>query len=516
MLFNSWPFLLGFLPLTFAGFFLLARIGRSLAAGWLFAASLAFYGWWEPVHVLLLLASIAFNFTVGSAISTAHAAGAFRRSKHLLWFGIVADLSLLGWFKYANFVVDSANTVGGFGWQLEHIVLPLGVSFFTFTQIAFLVDAFRGEVKERNPVHYGLFVTWFPHLIAGPVLHHKEMMPQFGAAATYRFNWENVAVGGTIFVIGLFKKVVLADGVAAYVAPVFSAAGSGVQPGIIEAWCGALAYTLQLYFDFSGYSDMAIGLSRMFGVRLPLNFDSPYKAANMIEFWRRWHMTLSRFLRDYLYFALGGNRRGPLRRYINLLATMVLGGLWHGAGWTFVVWGALHGVYLCVNHGWRALRARLGSRPAGAAERLAGAALTFLAVVLAWVFFRAGDFDAAWRMIDAMFGQAALQVPANWPLAWQLTAALNGIGLNATQGVPVTAFDPSGHAPIWIVGLLAVVWLAPNSQQIMARFEPALEQAKAAKLAWRPTRLAAVCTGCAFGFALLHLNRVSEFLYFQF
>lgn len=516
MLFNSWPFLLGFLPLTFAGFFLLARTGRSVAAGWLFVASLAFYGWWEPVHVLLLLASIAFNFTVGSAISSAHAAGAIRRSKHLLWFGIVADLSLLGWFKYANFVVDSANTAGGFGWQLEHIVLPLGVSFFTFTQIAFLVDAFRGEVKERNPVHYGLFVTWFPHLIAGPVLHHKEMMPQFGAAATYRFSWENVAVGGTIFIFGLFKKVVLADGVAVYVAPVFSAAGSGVQPGIIEAWCGALAYTLQLYFDFSGYSDMAIGLSRMFGVRLPLNFDSPYKAANMIEFWRRWHMTLSRFLRDYLYFALGGNRRGPVRRYANLLATMVLGGLWHGAGWTFVVWGALHGTYLCINHAWRALRQRLSARPAGRAERLLGTTLTFLAVVVAWVFFRAADFDAAWRILDAMRGQAPLQVPGNWPAAWQLAAVLQKLGFTAISGPPVTAFDPNGHAPFWIIGLLCAVWLLPNTQQILARFGPALENAVPSALAWRPSRLHAIGAGLALALALLHLNRVSEFLYFQF
>ncbi|MBU0603263.1 MAG: MBOAT family protein [Gammaproteobacteria bacterium] len=516
MLFNSYEFLLAFLPLTFFGFFALARLSHAVAAAWLCLASLVFYSWWHPVHVLLLLGSITFNFLVGSAISTAHNTGQALHARRLLWFGVVADLALLGYFKYANFLVDSAAMALDGGWHIAQIALPLGISFFTFTQIAFLVDAFRGEVKERNPIHYGLFVTWFPHLIAGPVLHHKEMMPQFAAPATYRFSRENVAVGGTMFIMGLFKKVVLADGVAVFVAPVFAGADSGVPPGVIEAWCGALAYTLQLYFDFSGYSDMAIGLSRMFGVRLPLNFDSPYKAASIIDFWRRWHMTLSRFLRDYLYIALGGNRRGPLRRYMNLLATMVLGGLWHGAGWTFVAWGTLHGLYLCVNNGWRALRAHVTARPAGHAERLASTAVTFLAVVVAWVFFRAADFDAAWRMLDAMRGHGAVLVPTSWPGAWQLTALLQKLGVAAVQGPPPSAFDPAGHAPFWIAGLLAAVWCLPNTQQVMAAFRPALETARAGALAWRPSRAHAICAGCALAFALLHLNRVSEFLYFQF
>ncbi|MGH9648052.1 MAG: MBOAT family O-acyltransferase, partial [Bryobacteraceae bacterium] len=354
MLFNSYPFLLGFLPVTLFGFFAIGQSSRRLAAAWLAFASLVFYGWWNPIYVLLLAASIAFNYTLGVRIARARhrADGA---AKRWVVLAVAVNLAVLGYFKYANFFVDNFASVARFHPDIAKIVLPLGISFYTFTQIAFLFDAYRGKVIEFNPVHYALFVTYFPHLIAGPILHHAEMMPQFRQRAIYRVNAENFAVGLTIFAIGLFKKTVLADGIAPFVGPLFSTAASS-PPSFLDAWGGALTYTCQLYFDFSGYSDMAIGLSRLFGVVLPLNFDSPYKAANIIDFWRRWHMTLSRFLRDYVYFGLGGNRHGLARRYINLFVTMLLGGLWHGAGWTFVAWGALHGVYLMINHAWRALR----------------------------------------------------------------------------------------------------------------------------------------------------------------
>ena len=346
MLFNSFVFIFVFLPLTLAGFFLLGRFRPGLAAAWLTAASLVFYGWWNPLYVGLLVLSICFNYACGVAIARATAGNDKRRSQRMLIFAVAANLGVLAYYKYANFFLASINPVSGTALSLGEIVLPLGISFFTFTQIAFLADAYYGKVREYSFVHYGLFVTYFPHLIAGPVLHHAEMMPQFAQPATYRFSFENAAVGITIFVIGLFKKVMLADEIGVYAKPVFDTAATGVELTALEAWCGALAYTLQLYFDFSGYSDMAIGLSRLFGVVLPLNFHSPYKAVNIIAFWRRWHMTLSRFLRDYLYIPLGGNRRGVARRYAALLITMVLGGLWHGAGWTFVLWGTLHGVYL--------------------------------------------------------------------------------------------------------------------------------------------------------------------------
>lgn len=490
MLFNSYTFLFLFLPVAFLGFFRIGRYSRPLAALWLFAASLFFYGWWNPAYVGLLLGSIFFNYAIGMALSREHARGNFPRRKWILGLGITADLCLLGYFKYANFFVANADTVLGMGWHIEPIILPLGISFFTFTQIAFLVDAYRGEVKEANFIHYGLFVTYFPHLIAGPVLHHKEMMPQFALPATYRVHWENLSVGLTIFGIGLFKKVVLADGIAPYASPVFATAAGGGAVAFAEAWGGALAYTFQLYFDFSGYSDMAIGMSRLFGVKLPLNFASPYKAVNIVEFWRRWHMTLSRFLRDYLYFPLGGNRKGPARRYLNLMATMLLGGLWHGAGWTFVIWGALHGLYLVINHGWHQVRRAMGHDLTRSTRlgRFAGMSLTFLVVVIGWVFFRADNLDAALSILRGMAG-------------------LNG-GLSESGGHPDFG---------WIAALWALVWLAPNTQQIMAASRPALEEVgDSGPLSWRPNGLwlAGVAVGVLY--AVTEMGKVSEFLYFQF
>ncbi|MBL8463808.1 MAG: MBOAT family protein, partial [Thauera sp.] len=353
MLFNSPEFIYLYLPIVLVGFFWLAATSHRIAAVWLAAASCFFYGWWNPVYLGLLGASIVFNYGMGIRLARESARPPGERRRAFLVFAVGANLLLLGYFKYFNFFADSARVVFDGHWHFDAIVLPLGISFFTFTQIAFLVDAWRGEAREFNFVHYTLFVTYFPHLIAGPVLHHREMMPQFAQPSTYRLDWENIAVGLAIFGLGIFKKVVLADGIAPHANAVFQAAEAGQALSLLDAWGGALAYTFQLYFDFSGYSDMAIGLSRMFGVKLPLNFDSPYKAGSISEFWRRWHMTLSRFLRDYLYIALGGNRKGSLRRHANLFVTMVLGGLWHGAGWTFVVWGALHGFYLMVNHAWR-------------------------------------------------------------------------------------------------------------------------------------------------------------------
>jgi D-alanyl-lipoteichoic acid acyltransferase DltB (MBOAT superfamily) len=491
VLFNSVEFIFLFLPLALGAFWALLRAGGNRAAAlWLLACSLFFYGWWSPRHVVLLLLSIAFNYAVGLALGRT-AAGARRRA--VLAIGVGGDLLLLAFFKYADFLLLSLSGLPGVDLEPLGILLPIGISFYTFTQIAFLVDAARGEAKEYDPIHYALFVTYFPHLIAGPILHHKEMMPQFKALAPGRLGAEDLAVGLTIFVIGLFKKVVLADGVARFVPFAFGA--EAAEPGLVAAWTGALAYTLQLYFDFSGYSDMAVGLSRLFGVDLPLNFASPYKSTSIIEFWRRWHMTLSRFLRDYLYIPLGGGRRGPARRHANLMATMLLGGLWHGAGWTFVLWGGLHGAYLVANHLWRALKARLGLFP-GEPTRLrllAAGALTFVAVVGAWVPFRAASLAEARSILAGMAG-------------------LHGAGLGALPGgLP--------HAWLWIAGLLALAWLAPNTQEIMARHLPQMREAAAAGrglLLWQLTPWHAALLGLAAVVALGHLAHVSEFLYFQF
>ena len=442
----------------------------------------------------------------------------------MLVSAIAVNLTFLIYFKYANFFVDNLNQLTGSAWTFAQVVLPLGISFFTFTQIAFLVDTYQGKVKEFDLVHYLLFVTYFPHLIAGPVLHHAEMMPQFARRTVCRINWGNMAVGLSIFVMGLAKKVLLADSVADFSTPVFEAVKAGGEPMLIEAWIGALAYTLQLYFDFSAYSDMAIGLSLMFNVRLPLNFNSPYKATSIIEFWRCWHMTLSRFLRDYLYIPLGGSRLGTGRRYANLVITMLLGGLWHGAGWTFVIWGALHGFYLLVNHAWRSLKQQLGWHDGGRLAALGAGALTFLAVVVGWVFFRADSFSTAVTMLQGMAGMNGVSLPASLegrlgPLAGSYPwLVFEGLGPFSTLGAIV------------FLGLgFLIVWLMPNVHQMFLRYRPVCEDGDGVAaptavsmgrvsqvLIWKPTTARAISLAVLFFLSFISLTKVSEFLYFQF
>src|SRR5882757_9443556 len=352
MLFNSPVFLFLFLPLTLAGFFLLARLsGRNAALAFLLLACLLFYAYSSLFNGVLLLTSILVNFAFGYAIAQ------FRQSSRLwLLGGVVINVAVIGYFKYAGFLVAGINDVFSAAFIVPHVALPLGISFYTFEQISYLVETRQSGHSERSLARYALFVSFFPHLIAGPIIRPHQLLPQLSNPALGRFDWQNLAVGTTFLLFGLFKKVILADGIAAYSTPVFTAAASGGTPGFANAWGAALAYSFQIYFDFSGYSDMAIGLSLMFGIVLPFNFNSPYKATSIIDFWRRWHITLSLFLRDYVYIPLGGNRHGPVRRYANVLITMLIGGLWHGANWTFVAWGGLHGLFLLGNHAWRNLR----------------------------------------------------------------------------------------------------------------------------------------------------------------
>lgn len=444
MLFTSALFAWVYLPVVLAGFFAIGRFSEGGAALWLFLASLAFYAAWMPEFTLLLLASICFNFVVGRRIGAS-------RSRTWLTFGVSANLLLLAYYKYAGFLVSNVNALTGSHWDLGQIILPIGISFFTFTQIAFLVDAYAKGVREPRFIHYGLFVTYFPHLVAGPVLHHAQMMPQFGLSKTYRFDFTNFGVGLGIFALGLFKKVVLADGISPYADAVFNAADAGTAITVEEAWLGALAYTLQLYFDFSGYSDMAVGLSWMLNIKLPSNFNSPYRATNISEFWRCWHISLSSFLRDYLYIALGGNRRGEARRYANLLTTMVLGGLWHGASWSFVLWGTLHGLYLVVQQLW-ARWVRPPGQPGSIAAPSAGSragrllswAVTMLAVVVAWVLFRATTLEGATTVYAAMLALDAADT----------ASALWNAGLRANTG--------------WLlVGVFTVVALWPRNSNVL-------------------------------------------------
>ncbi|PZD95468.1 MBOAT family protein [Paenibacillus sambharensis] len=466
MLFNSYTFLYGFLPIVLAGYFLLGRFRLIFAARvWLTAASLVFYGWWDVRYVLLISGSIVFNYAAGlllqrSAVSDTTPRPYYR--KGLMIAGVAGNLLLLGWYKYADFLLENVNALTGSAVPLLSLALPLGISFYTFTQIAYVVDSYYGRVRESSLINYTLFVTFFPQLVAGPILHHKEMMPQFRQLRSYKWNWGHIAGGCYMLCIGLFKKVVIADTLAGYANDGFANAVHAV-----DSWIAVLTYTLQLYFDFSGYTDMAIGIALLFNIRLPQNFNSPYKAVSIQDFWRRWHMTLSRFLRDYIYIPLGGNRKGSIITMRNLMITFLLGGIWHGAGWTFIIWGLLHGIALVVHRLWS-----MKVRPLPA---LCGWLLTFLFINLTWVFFRAEDLSEAFRLLKGLTG-------------------LNGIGnIGLIQDLP----------PILLLAILMpIVLLAPNSAERLESLRPS----------WRAGAAAAIL----FTIAMLFLNRITPFLYFNF
>ena len=404
------------------------------------------------------------NFLFGRAILDN-----FKNEKYIklvLFLGVTLNLFLLGYYKYSNFFVDNINSLTGSSLYLNTIVLPLGISFFTFEQIAYLVDTYRGKSKRYSLLHYCTFVTFFPQLIAGPIAHHKEIIPQLENQDIYKFNYQNFSSGITLFFIGLFKKVMIADKLAGFATPVFDAAELGYTLTFFESWIGALAYTFQIYFDFSGYSDMAIGLGIMLGIKLPFNFNSPYKATNIIEFWRRWHMTLSRFLRDYLYIPLGGNRKGTISRYNNLIVTMLLGGLWHGASWTFVVWGGLHGFYLIINHSWSHLVKYLTKNKNGTTHlgRIFSTLITFIAVIVAWVFFRAESFQGAMIVLEGMVGSNGIILPDHYEL--KLGSLANHISAIGVSFGNVNYFI-SKMDILFLSSLFLIVWALPNSQEII-------------------------------------------------
>ncbi|MFT5852390.1 MAG: alginate O-acetyltransferase complex protein AlgI [Colwellia sp.] len=491
MLFNSHEFIFLFLPICLLAYFTIARFGAKNAVAFLVVASLAFYSWWKFEYLFILVGSILFNYWCGELVAAKPSKKGNAQQKVILTIGIICNLALLGYYKYTNFMVEQLNLLAGWDkFHLETILLPLAISFFTFQQIAYLVDSFKGEIREHSFLQYCLFVTFFPQLIAGPIVHHKEMLPQFDLPETFKPNSFNIAIGLSLFTIGLFKKVVLADNVAVYATPVFQALDAGKAVDTIDAWIGTTAYTLQLYFDFSGYSDMALGLARMFGIKLPENFNSPYKARNIIDFWRRWHITLSRFLRDYLYIALGGNRKGPARRYINLFITMLLGGIWHGAGWNFVIWGALHGSYLMINHGWRAIRSHYFSSEVGVIESALAWFITFLAVMLAWVFFRAETLPGALSMLSMMAG---IETKGELVDVVYVTKALK-----------------------WCIPLLLISFIAPNSKKITDYLEQLLASQNSLLFRGKTVVLAAVTLSFVFLFSVTTISSMSEFLYFNF
>lgn len=521
MLFNSYEFLFLFLPLALGGFFLFCQVGiRSLVTGWLILVSLIFYAYWNPIFLLLLLVSVAVNWLISEVIVRLRAklpdgqsmTGAIRA---VLFLGIAFNLGLIGYFKYINFFIDTINSLGASLGKINGLILPLGISFYTFEQISYLVGIAIGKGRSYGLPRFLLFVTFFPHLIAGPILSAEELIPQF-RSLNYHFNARSLALGFTVFTIGLFKKTVIADSVAGYATPIFEAADNGQVISFFISWQAAIAYTLQLYFDFSGYSDMAIGLARLFNIKLPMNFFSPYKAISIGDFWQRWHITLSRFLRDYIYIPLGGSRQGEVRRYLNLFFTMILGGLWHGANWTFLLWGGLHGIYLCIDHGWqRFLKQCSWKAPSSRLSQVAAQALTFLAVVISWVLFRSETLDGAKRILRGMSGLDGFILPESYATKLRMLSRF---------GVEFGTIENFGgiQAVAVILGLLTAVFLLPNLYEFM-KGEPValdvyrhLENKPSPWWCWKPTILYAVLTGILFCIGVGFCSSRSEFLYFQF
>ena len=392
MLFHSYGFIFIFLPITFFIYFYLNNKKATIASkGFLVASSLCFYSWWNLLYLPILLGSIIGNFIIGTCLSREYKATFFNK-KSLLIAGVAGNIALLGYFKYADFLIANVNFALRSDLPLFDLVLPLAISFFTFQQIAYLVDSYKGETKEYSFLNYTLFVTFFPQLIAGPIVHHKEMMPQFIKIKNKIKNYHNIALGLFIFSIGLFKKTIIADTFAIWANDGFDASET---LSMVEAWGASLSYTFQLYFDFSGYTDMAIGLALLFNIALPANFNSPYKANNIQDFWRRWHITLGRFLKDYIYIPLGGNRKHRFQTYSNLLATFIIGGIWHGAGWTFIFWGFLHGMALVIYALWHKTGLKIWHWLAWF--------LTFNFINITWVFFRAEEWEDAIKVLSGMF-----------------------------------------------------------------------------------------------------------------
>jgi alginate O-acetyltransferase complex protein AlgI len=540
MLFNSYPFLFGFLPVALVGFYVLGARRREWALLWLTAVSLFFYAWWRPINVLLIAPSILINYGLARGLEKTSETQP-GRAKALLVGGILFNLCFLGYFKYLNFFESSLNDAFGAGFVLTQLILPLGISFITFQKIAFLVDVHGGRVERFSLADYGLFVLFFPQLIAGPIVHYREMMPQFRAAPC-RYDPENVAVGLSLFFFGLFKKLVLADPLSQLVAPLYAQAAAGTPQSATEAWIAALGFTLQIYFDFSGYTDMALGLARFFGIKLPLNFNSPLKATSIIDFWLRWHVSLTRFLTAYIYNPMSltltrrrmaqgkpvfGGRNTSAAAFLMLLAmptllTMLVSGFWHGAGYTYILWGLLHGMFLCINHAWRQVRARIWTNTKQYNRRMApiGFVLTFVSVVAAMVLFRAPTASAALLLWKGMVGVYGVTLPqAVFSRLGSIADFLTSIGVRPAW----TSGSLLMTATIRISLLLAIALLMPNTLQMLAAFEPAIgvKPGKASTwleraLSWRPSVPWAIGLACVALAGVLSLGELSEFLYWQF
>ncbi len=472
MLFNSLEFLFIFLPITFFVYFFLNKKKLiMLATGWMVVASLIFYGYWNYKYLTLILLSMVFNYTIGYTLS--HPSNLKINRKLVLMTGILGNVGLLCYYKYFDFLINNINMVLHTGFDTLKIALPLGISFFTFTQIAYLVDAYKKEVREYDFLNYALFVTFFPHLIAGPILHHSEMMPQFADIRKKVINQKNISKGLFLLAIGLFKKVIIADNLSEFVKNMFD-----IIPTLdfFESWIASLSYTFQLYFDFSGYCDMALGIALLFNIMLPVNFNSPYKSQNIQDFWRRWHMTLSRFLKNYIYIPLGGNRHGEYKTYRNLFLTFLIGGIWHGANWTFIMWGVLHGFATCIHRFWKKFNIKI--------NKYLAIFITFFFINITWVFFRAPSIHRAFDILKSMIG-------------------LNGVNPLVINKLRFSFENGSIKLSLFLfVGCILLSFFFKNSMEWFEKF--------------KPDKVYFIVILILFIISILSINKVSEFLYFQF
>ncbi|MEA2018887.1 MAG: MBOAT family protein [Campylobacterota bacterium] len=499
MLFNSYEFIFAFLPITFIIYFYLNHKKLTEASkGFLVFSSLFFYSWWNIAYLPLIISSMLFNYVIGNSLNNKE--GHHRFSKKLiLTFGIISNITLLGYFKYMDFFIDNINLVSDSNIPTLDLALPLAISFFTFQQISYLVDRYRHETKEYDFLNYALFVTFFPQLIAGPIVHHKEMMPQFAKTRNKVKNYRNIAMGLFIFSIGLFKKVVIADTFAVWATAGFDTA---TTLNLFEAWATSLSYTFQLYFDFSGYTDMAIGIALLFNIKLPINFNSPYKATDIQDFWRRWHITLSRFLRDYIYIPLGGNRKGNFRTYNNLMSTFILGGLWHGAGWTFVFWGFLHGLALVVHRLWQQIGFKLNS--------ILAWFITFNFINIAWIFFRAKEWEDAIKVLKGMFGFSDLIFSKSFVYIYNKTFYQLSFLMPKIKGVSSKLFIFGFETYFFIIIVFFIVIKYKNSLQIVSYRDSNRNNTF--------TKKHLVFFSLVFLFAILNMSisTYTEFIYFNF
>ena len=496
MLFNEQSFLFLFLPVVLAGFFAFRAWAPKLVCGWVVVSSFFFYGFHAWEHLPLLAGSIIFNYWLGTIIQKTEKP---KTTLNLLALGIFGNLGVLAVFKYADFFLLQVGYDEGFGF-----LLPLAISFFTFQQIAYLVDLRRCKITNPGFMHYCLFVSFFPQLIAGPIVRCQKIIPQLKAGMLGKFSSEAFWTGLCLFSIGLFKKACLADGIRPLAESIFTASGNGTILSIAEAWVGATAFGLQIYFDFSAYSEMALGIGLLFGLRLPLNFNSPYKAVSIIDFWRRWHITLSEFLRDYLYKPLGGNRLGVSRSIVNVMIVMALGGLWHGAGWTFVAWGVLHGCLIGTNHLYRAWKEKNGRGKTWFMRRFSAHLATFTVVTLAWVFFRAEQFGPAIEMIESMLGLNGVDLPRSMGVSNQGEYLSFGGSLpNQVADLGLLVFLPI---------LLSLVWFCPNALELLG-----LELGDDSPIGYPSVKMIFICGLLLFlGVKVSFETITHDFIYFRF